>query len=79
MQHKGRGPSLTGNTNDADQIQQATEDFGEAATESAHTFATSFQTVASAHADFAKNFSADQRQGTRQADGASERIRKERI
>ena len=38
----------------ADQIQQATKDFGEAATESAHTFATSFQTVASAHADFAK-------------------------
>jgi len=35
-------------------IQQATKDFGEAATESAHTFTTSFQTVASAHADFAK-------------------------
>ena len=38
----------------AEQIQQATKDFGEAATVSAHTFATSFQTVASAHADFAK-------------------------
>ena len=37
-----------------DQIQQTTKDFGEAATASAHTFATSFQTVASAHADFAK-------------------------
>jgi phasin family protein len=38
----------------ADQIQQATKDFGEAATASAHTFATSLQTIASAHADFAK-------------------------
>ena len=38
----------------AEQIQQATKDFGEAATVSAHTFATSFQTVASAHADLAK-------------------------
>ena len=38
----------------AEQIQQATKDFDEAATASAHTFATSFQTVASAHADFAK-------------------------
>jgi hypothetical protein len=40
--------------NNAEQIQQATRDFGEAATASAHTFATSLQTVASAHADFAK-------------------------
>jgi len=37
-----------------EQIQQATKDFGEAATASAHTFATSLQTIASAHADFAK-------------------------
>ena len=39
---------------DAKQIQQATKEFGEAATASAHTFATSLQTVTSAHADFAK-------------------------
>ena len=38
----------------AEQIQQATKDFGEAATASVHTFATSLQTVASAHADFVK-------------------------
>src|SRR5207342_2029700 len=38
----------------AEQIHQATKDFGEAATASAHTFATSLQTVANAHADFAK-------------------------
>ena len=38
----------------AEQIQQATKDFGEAATASAHTFATSLQSVASAHAAFAK-------------------------
>ena len=38
----------------AEQIQQATKDFGEAATASAHTFASSLQAVASAHADFAK-------------------------
>ena len=37
-----------------EQIQQATKDFGDAATASAHTFATSIQTIASAHADFAK-------------------------
>ena len=37
-----------------EQIQQATKDFGEAATASAHTFASSLQAVASAHADFAK-------------------------
>jgi hypothetical protein len=35
-------------------IQQATKDFGDAATTSAHTFAASLQTIASAHADFAK-------------------------
>ena len=38
----------------AEQIHQAPKDFGEAATTSAHTFATSLQTVASAHAAFAK-------------------------
>ena len=37
-----------------DQIQQATKDFGDAATASAHTFTTSLQTIASAHADYAK-------------------------
>ena len=37
-----------------EQVQQATKDFGEAATASAHTFASSLQAVASAHADFAK-------------------------
>jgi hypothetical protein len=74
----------------AEQIQQATKDFGEAATASAYTFATSFQTVASAHADFAKKLMQhgsefiSQYQLTSvkepvQADGASERIRKERI
>jgi len=38
----------------AEQIHQATKDLGEAASASAHTFATSLQTVASAHAAFAK-------------------------
>jgi len=38
----------------AEQIHQATKEFGEAASASAHTFATSLQTVASAHAAFAK-------------------------
>ena len=37
-----------------EQIQQATKDFGDAATTSANTFATSLQTIASAHADFTK-------------------------
>ena len=37
-----------------EQIQHATRDFGDAATASVNTFATSLQTVASAHADFAK-------------------------
>ena len=37
-----------------EQIQQATKDFGDAATTSANTFAISLQTIASAHADFAK-------------------------
>ena len=37
-----------------EQIQQATKDIGDTATTSAHTFATSLQTIASAHADFAK-------------------------
>jgi phasin family protein len=38
----------------AEEIRQATNDIGDAATASAHTFGTSFQTIASAHADFAK-------------------------
>jgi phasin family protein len=37
-----------------EQIQQATKDIGDTATATARTFATSFQTIASAHADFAK-------------------------
>ena len=37
-----------------EQIQQATKDFGDATTTSANTFATSLQTIASAHADFTK-------------------------
>ena len=37
-----------------ERLQQVTKDFGDTATASAHTFATSFQTIASAHADFAK-------------------------
>ena len=37
-----------------EQIQQATKDIGDTATASAHTFATSLQTIASAHADFVK-------------------------
>ncbi len=40
--------------NNVEQIQHATKDFNDAATASVHTFATSFQTIASAHADFAK-------------------------
>jgi phasin family protein len=53
---KRRGLSLTGNIkmNNVEQIQHATKDFNDAATASVHTFATSFQTIASAHADFAK-------------------------
>ena len=41
--------------NKVEQIQQTTKDFGDAATSSAHNFTTSFQTIAAAHADFAKN------------------------
>jgi phasin family protein len=37
-----------------EQFQHATRDFGDAATSSAHTLATSLQTIASAHADFVK-------------------------
>jgi phasin family protein len=37
-----------------EQIQQATKDFGEAAMSSATTLATSVQTIATAHADYAK-------------------------
>jgi len=40
--------------NSVERLQQATKDFGDTATTSAHTFATSLQTIASAHADFAK-------------------------
>ena len=40
--------------NNVEQIQQATKDIGDAATASAHTFANSLQTIASAHADFTK-------------------------
>ena len=38
----------------SEQIQQATKDQRNAATTSAHTFASSFQTIATAHADYAK-------------------------
>ena len=37
-----------------EQIQHATRDFGDAATPSVNTFATSLQTIANAHADFVK-------------------------
>ena len=37
-----------------EQGQQATKDLGDAATASVHTFATSLQTIATAHADYAK-------------------------
>ena len=37
-----------------EQIQQATKDIGDTATASAHSFATSLQTIASAHADYVK-------------------------
>jgi len=37
-----------------EQVQQVTKDIGDAATTSAHTFASSFQTIATAHADYAK-------------------------
>ena len=40
--------------NNVERIQQTTRDFGDAATSSAHNFATSLQTIASAHADFVK-------------------------
>jgi hypothetical protein len=36
------------------EIQKATKDFGDAATASAKTFSTSVQTIAIAHADYAK-------------------------
>ncbi|MGC1295963.1 MAG: phasin family protein, partial [Alloacidobacterium sp.] len=35
-------------------LQQSTKDLGDTTTASAHNVATSFQTIASAHADFAK-------------------------
>jgi hypothetical protein len=41
--------------NKVEQIQQTTREFGDAATSSAHTLATSLQTIAAAHGDFAKN------------------------
>jgi phasin family protein len=37
-----------------EQVQQTAKDIGDAATVSAHTFASSFQTIATAHADYAK-------------------------
>lgn len=37
-----------------EQVQQVTKDLGEAATSSAKTLATSVQTIATAHADYAK-------------------------
>ena len=37
-----------------EKVQQATKDFEDAATASVHTYATSLQTIASAHAEFAK-------------------------
>jgi phasin family protein len=37
-----------------EKLQQSTKDLGDTATASAHLFATSFQAIASAHADFAK-------------------------
>jgi hypothetical protein len=37
-----------------EQIQHATGDFGDVATASVHTFATSLQAIANAHADFVK-------------------------
>jgi phasin family protein len=40
--------------NNVERLQQATKDFGDAATTSVHTFASSFQTIANAHADYAK-------------------------
>ena len=40
--------------NNVEEIRQATRDFGDAATASAHSFTASLQTIASAHADFAK-------------------------
>jgi len=40
--------------NTVEQLHQATKDFGDAATASAQTLATSIQTIASAHADYAK-------------------------
>ena len=41
-------------TNVVEQIQQATKDQGDAAMASVQTLATSFQTIATAHADYAK-------------------------
>ena len=38
----------------AEQIQQSTKDFGESAMSSAKTLTTSVQTIATAHADYAK-------------------------
>jgi phasin family protein len=40
--------------NNVERLQQTTKDFADTATASAHTFATSFQAIATAHADFAK-------------------------
>jgi phasin family protein len=40
--------------NNVEKIQQTTKDVGDAATSSGQNFATSFQAIASAHADFAR-------------------------
>jgi len=37
-----------------EQVQQATKDMGDAASASGHTFASALQTIATAHADYAK-------------------------
>ena len=37
-----------------EQVQQTAKNIGDAATASAHTFASSFQAIATAHADYAK-------------------------
>ena len=37
-----------------EQVQQTAKDLGNAVTTSAHTFASSFQSIATAHADYAK-------------------------
>ena len=55
-----------------EQIQQATKDIGDTATASAHSFATSLQTIASAHADFAKKLMQDSSEFISQLTGVKE-------